>query len=99
MLMNLLRVSRHAARVNRHVTNTSKYTDGAAVGGSKYTAAASKVAGAPLGSCRFVRERNSGEHTVDARRRAVWGLRINLLILGFLALPEFNGSSKVDKSP
>ena len=32
----------------------NKYTDGAAVGGSKYAAAASKVAGAPLGSCRFV---------------------------------------------
>ena len=32
----------------------TKYTDGAAVGGSKFPAAASKVAGAPLGSCRFV---------------------------------------------
>ena len=31
-----------------------KHTDGPAVGGSKYAAAASKVAGAPLGSCRFV---------------------------------------------
>ena len=31
-----------------------KYTDGAAVGGSKYAAAGPKVAGAPLGSCRFV---------------------------------------------
>jgi len=29
-------------------------TDGAAVGGSKFPAAASKVAGAPMGSCRFV---------------------------------------------
>jgi hypothetical protein len=31
-----------------------KYTDGPAVGGSKCAAAGSKVAGAPLGSCRFV---------------------------------------------
>ena len=31
-----------------------KHTDGPAVGGSKCAAAASKVAGAPLGSCRFV---------------------------------------------
>ena len=31
-----------------------KYTDGPAVGGSKFAAAASKLAGAPLGSCWFV---------------------------------------------
>ena len=31
-----------------------KHTDGPAGGGSKCAAAASKVAGAPLGSCRFV---------------------------------------------
>jgi hypothetical protein len=31
-----------------------KHTDGPAEGGSKCAAAASKVAGAPLGSCRFV---------------------------------------------
>ena len=33
---------------------SDKHTDGAAVGGSKRAAAGSKVAGAPLGSCRFV---------------------------------------------
>ena len=43
---------REEASGTRH--NGVGNTDGAAVGGSKFAAAASKVAGAPLGSCRFV---------------------------------------------
>ena len=42
------------AQTRPGVDRVDKYTDGAAVGGSKFPAAASKVAGAPMESCQFV---------------------------------------------
>jgi hypothetical protein len=49
-------------------------TDGAAVGGSKFAGAASKVAGAPLGSCRFV--------SMDATAKPSFSYGIRLGIWG-----------------
>jgi hypothetical protein len=51
----------------------SKFTDGPAVGGSKYAAAASKVAGAPLGSCRFV--------SMDATAKPSFGYGSRLILV------------------
>ena len=61
-----------------------KYTDGPAVGGSKYAAAASKVAGAHLGSCRFV--------SMDATAKPSFGYgsRLCLMAERFNARPVRN---------
>ena len=49
-----MRVCEHTASSACTGTPDHKHTDGPAEGGSKCAAAGSKVAGAPLGSCRFV---------------------------------------------
>ena len=56
-------------------------TDGAAVGGGKFPGAASKVAGAPLGSCRFV--------SMDATAKPYfsYGSRLTLMAERFNASP------------
>ena len=51
-------------------------TDGPAVGGSKYAAAASKVAGAPLGSCPFV--------SMDATAKPSFGYGSRLILVSSL---------------
>ena len=55
--------------------DASKYTDGPAVGGSKYAAAASKVAGAPLGSCRFVSMDATAKPSFGYGSRGLWDAR------------------------
>ena len=60
-----LRGTRGAARALIREHSHDKNTDGPAVGGSKFPAAASKVAGAPVESCRFVSMDASANPTLD----------------------------------
>ena len=52
---------------------SDKNTDGPAVGGSKFPVAASKVAGAPVESCRFV--------SMDATAKPSFGYGSRLTVM------------------